>query len=49
MSEVKTYAVNCNDACLNADGDDVCSSYVKYSDCMVLATMLESVLRQEAE
>lgn len=32
MSEVKTYAVNCNDAWLNTDGDDISGSYVKYAD-----------------
>lgn len=38
MSEVKTYAVNCNDAWLNTDGDDISGSYVKYADYMALAT-----------
>ena len=41
MSKVKTYAVNCNDAWLNTDGDDISESYVKYDDYMVLATKLE--------
>lgn len=41
MSEVKTYAVNCNDAWLNADGDDIYGSYVKYADYMTLATKLD--------
>lgn len=41
MSKVKTYAVNCNDAWLNTDGDDISESYVKYADYMVLATKLE--------
>lgn len=41
MSKVKTYAVNCNDALLNTDGDDISESYVKYADYMVLATKLE--------
>ena len=30
--EVKTYAVNCNDAWLNSKGDDISDSYVKYRD-----------------
>lgn len=41
MSEVKTYAVNCNDAWLNTGGDDISSSYVKYADYMTLATKLD--------
>lgn len=41
MSEVKTYAVNCNDAWLNSDGDDISGSYVKYSDYMAIATKLD--------
>lgn len=41
MSEVKTYAVNCSDAWLNADGDDVSGSYVKYADYIALATKLD--------
>ena len=41
MSEVKTYAVNCNDAWLNTDGDDIFGSYVKYADYMTLATKLD--------
>lgn len=41
MSEVKTYAVNCNDAWLNTDGDDISESYVKYADYMALATKLD--------
>jgi hypothetical protein len=41
MSEVKTYAVNCNDAWLNTDGDDISGSYVKYADYMNLATKLD--------
>ncbi|MCK6946300.1 hypothetical protein L8Q47_14945 [Enterobacter bugandensis] len=32
MMEVKTYAVNCNDAWLNTKGDDISDSYVKYRD-----------------
>lgn len=41
MSEVKTYAVNCNDAWLNTDGDDISGSYVKYSDYRDIATKLD--------
>lgn len=41
MSKVKTYAVNCNDAWLNTDGDDISGSYVKYADYMALATKLD--------
>lgn len=41
MSEVKTYAVNCNDAWLNTDGDDISGSYVKYADYKALATRLD--------
>lgn len=41
MSEVKTYAVNCNDAWLNTDGDDISGSYVKYADYMAIATKLD--------
>ena len=40
MSEVKTYAVNCNDAWLNTDGDDISDSYVKYADYLELAVQL---------
>lgn len=41
MSKVKTYAVNCNDAWINTDGDDVSGSYVKYADYKALATRLD--------
>lgn len=41
MSKVKTYSVNCNDAWLNTDGDDISRSYVKYADYMALATKLD--------
>lgn len=40
MSEVKTYAVNCNDAWLNTKGDDISDSYVKYADYMELVVQL---------
>lgn len=49
MSEVKTYAVNCNDAWLNTAGDDISGSYVKYSDYMALATKLDLAERACAE
>lgn len=49
MSEVKTYAVNCNDAWLNTDGDDISGSYVKYADYIALATKLEAKDRRIAE
>ncbi|WP_234103692.1 hypothetical protein [Citrobacter portucalensis] len=40
MNEVKTYAVNCNDAWLNTKGDDISGSYVKYADYLELAVQL---------
>ena len=49
MSKVKTYAVNCNDAWLNTDGDDISGSYVKYSDYRALATRLTAAPQQEVE
>lgn len=49
MREVKTYAVNCNDAWLNTDGDDISGSYVKYADYMALATKLDLAVRACAE
>lgn len=49
MSEVKTYAVNCNDAWLNTDGDDISGSYVKYADYIALATKLDLSERACAE
>lgn len=49
MNEVKTYAVNCNDAWLNTDGDDTSGSYVKYADYMALATKLDLAERACAE
>ena len=42
MSEVKTYAVNCNDAWLNTDGDDISGSYVKYKDHQEVVAALEA-------
>lgn len=49
-----TYAVNCNDAWLNTEGDDISGSYVKYKDhqevvaelqakCAALADEVEAV------
>nr|UVY18712.1 MAG: hypothetical protein [Bacteriophage sp.] len=49
MNEVKTYAVNCNDALLNTAGDDISGSYVKYADYMALATKLDLAERACAE
>ncbi|WYC18295.1 hypothetical protein [Citrobacter phage vB_CfrS_K1M] len=51
MKEVKTYAVNCNDAWLNTKGDDISGSYVKYADYLELAVQLanaESKCREMA-
>lgn len=42
MSEVKTYAVNCNDAWLNTEGDDISGSYVKYKDHQEVVSALEA-------
>lgn len=42
MSEVKTYAVNCNDAWLNTEGDDISDSYVKYKDHQEVVAALEA-------
>ncbi|HID1691146.1 TPA: hypothetical protein ACXF76_003686 [Escherichia coli] len=46
MSEVKTYAVNCNDAWLNTEGDDISGSYVKYTDYAVLQAKCDELLRE---
>lgn len=43
MSEVKTYAVNCNDAWLNTEGDDISCSYVKYADYAALQAKCASL------
>lgn len=51
MNEVKTYAVNCNDAWLNTKGDDISGSYVKYADYLELSVQLantESKCREMA-
>ena len=42
MSKVKTYAVNCNDAWLNTEGDDISGSYVKYKDHQEVVAALEA-------
>lgn len=42
MSEIKTYAVNCNDAWLNTEGDDISGSYVKYKDHQEVVAALEA-------
>ncbi|EIQ8120736.1 hypothetical protein ACES27_004533 [Salmonella enterica] len=42
MSEIKTYAVNCNDAWLNTEGDDISVSYVKYKDYQKVVAALEA-------
>lgn len=42
MSEVKTYAVNCNDAWLNTEGDDISDQYVKYKDHQEVVAALEA-------
>lgn len=44
MSEVKTYAVNCNDAWLNTEGDDISGSYVKYADYAALQAKFDELL-----
>ncbi len=40
--KINTYAVNCNDAWLNTDGDDISGSYVKYKDHQEVVAALES-------
>ncbi|STM23128.1 phage protein [Escherichia coli] len=37
-----TYAVNCNDAWLNTEGDDISGSYVKYKDHQEVVAALEA-------
>lgn len=39
---IKTYAVNCNDAWLNTEGDDISGSYVKYKDHQEVVAALEA-------
>ncbi|EFA5318594.1 hypothetical protein EYX56_04980 [Escherichia coli] len=40
--KINTYAVNCNDAWLNTDGDDISDSYVKYKDHQAVVAELEA-------
>ena len=40
--KIKTYAVNCNDAWLNTEGDDISGSYVKYKDHQEVVSALEA-------
>ncbi len=40
--KINTYAVNCNDAWLNTDGDDISGSYVKYKDHQDVVADLEA-------
>ncbi|WP_347113349.1 hypothetical protein AAHB66_13995 [Leclercia sp. S52] len=39
---IRTYAVNCNDAWLNTEGDDISGSYVKYRDHQEVVSALEA-------
>ncbi len=39
---INTYAVNCNDAWLNTEGDDISGSYVKYKDHQAVVAELEA-------
>lgn len=40
--KINTYAVNCNDAWLNTEGDDISGSYVKYKDHLDVVDELEA-------
>ncbi|ELE9731651.1 hypothetical protein HCN11_02985 [Enterobacter kobei] len=40
--KINTYAVNCNDAWLNSEGDDISGSYVKYKDHQEVVAALEA-------
>jgi len=40
--KINTYAVNCNDAWLNTEGDDISGSYVKYKDHQDVVAALEA-------
>ncbi|URM25328.1 hypothetical protein [Leclercia adecarboxylata] len=40
--KINTYAVNCNDAWLNTEGDDISGSYVKYKDHQDVMAELEA-------
>lgn len=42
--KIKTYAVNCFDAWLNTEGDDISDSYVKYKDYQETVAALQSAL-----
>lgn len=39
---IRTYAVNCNDAWLNTEGDDISGPYVKYKDHQEVVAALEA-------
>ncbi|HEC0888019.1 ead/Ea22-like family protein [Escherichia coli] len=39
---IRTYAVDCNDAWLNTEGDDISGSYVKYKDHQEVVAALEA-------
>ena len=39
---IRTYAVNCNEAWLNTEGDDISGSYVKYKDHQEVVAALEA-------
>nr|DAE54951.1 MAG TPA: hypothetical protein [Caudoviricetes sp.] len=39
---IRTYAVNCNDAWLNTEGDEISGSYVKYRDHQEVVSALEA-------
>ncbi|HAM4380946.1 TPA: ead/Ea22-like family protein [Escherichia coli] len=39
---IRTYAVNCNDAWLNTEGDDISGLYVKYKDHQEVVAALEA-------
>lgn len=40
--KINTYAVNCSDAWLNTEGDDISGSYVKYKDHQEVVSALEA-------
>ena len=46
---IRTYAVNCNDAWLNTEGDDISGSYVKYKDHQEVVAALEAKCAALAE
>jgi len=47
--KINTYAVNCNDAWLNTEGDDISGSYVKYKDHQAVVAELEAKCSALAE